>query len=221
MKIAICTPYYGDVTAHYAYCLGQMLLLTSKANIVFNGLPAAPELNIFMRSSSVLPRIRSQLVDDALAWGANYLLWIDGDHWFPAESLVKLLSLNLPVAGVNYPTRETPALPTATDFNGQRVWTTENLAKERLVTQVQTLGLGLCLIDMNVIKALKAQQPERPLFAMEPGPNGSFIGEDIVFFRRVNEAGFKVYLDHALSWEIGHVARHVLYNSDTIAQMSG
>lgn len=219
MKIAICTPVHGDVTAHYAQCLSNMLLWTSKANIVFNDVQVVPDLKLFMKTSSLLPKIRNGLVEDALEWGADYLLWIDSDHWFPDGSLLRLLSLNLPIVGANYPTRQLPAWPTAIGLNGRRVWTTEDLAAQNAVTQVASLGLGFCLMDTNVIRATKAFGGNgRPLFMIELTPDGSMVGEDLVFFDRINEAGFPVYLDHALSWEIGHLHRHVLYNSDALPE---
>ncbi len=219
MKIAICTPVHGDVTAHYAQSLADMLLRTSTANIIFNDVPVAPDLKLFMRTSSLLPKIRNGLVEDAIDWGANYLLWVDSDHWFPDGSLLRLLSLNLPVVGVNYPTRQIPAWPTAIGLDGQRVWTTEELATQNAVTQVASLGLGFCLIDVHVLKSAKATgDTRRPLFMIELTEDGAMIGEDLVFFRRINEAGFPVHVDHALSWEIGHVHRHILYNSDALPE---
>src|SRR3712207_4119719 len=191
MKIAICTPHYADVSPDYARSLAKLMLHTSRANISFNGAPAVPDLEIFMRRSSVLPRCRNRLVEDAVEWDANYLLWIDGDHAFPASALLRLLSLNLPIVGVNYPRRADPTWPTAVSLDGELIWTTADLAQRGDVVQVRHLGLGLCLVDMNVVHALRAPGADgrrRPLFSLEMADDGlEVVAEDVFFFRRAAE----------------------------------
>lgn len=217
MRIAICTPHYGDVTAPYARCLSKMLLTTARASITFNDVQTVPELEIFMRKSSVLPRCRNTLAKDARDWGANYLLWVDADHSFPDSALLRLLSLNLPVVGVNYPRRAEPTWPTAVSLDGKFVWTTPELAERGDIEQVRHLGLGFCLVDMNVVHALAAQGG--PLFSLEMVGDGlQVVAEDVFFFRRVAAAGFNIYLDHALSWHMGHQFDRLVTNADALSQ---
>ena len=221
MKVAICTPCYRDVTGEYAGSLANMLLYTSEPRIIFNGEATAPRFQIFISSSSLLPQLRNMLAADAVECGANYLLWIDADHWFPPHSLLRLLSLNRPVVGANYPTRHAPVRPTALSLAGEPVWTTEEQAARGEVEQVSHVGLGFCLIDMNVIHALRSQQPEGqrdPLFALQSVGERNVLGEDVYFFRRVAEAGFGIYVDHALSWDVRHVAKRYLSSADALAQ---
>jgi hypothetical protein len=99
MKIAICSPVHSTVTMEYAYSLTTMVHWTDHAEIVFNGEPVRPEITAFMERSSVLPQIRNRLVKSAVGYRADYLLWVDADMSFPKESLLRLLSLNLPVVG--------------------------------------------------------------------------------------------------------------------------
>ena len=220
MKIAICTPHYADVSADYARCLAKMVLRTIRSDIIFNGVATIPEIEIFMRRSSVLPRCRNTLTKDAVDWGANFLLWIDGDHSFPEDALLRLLSLNLPVVGVNYARRAKPTWPTAVSLDGELIWTTQELAASGEVVQVRHLGLGFCLVDMTVIHAL--QEVPGPLFSLEMVGDGlEVVAEDVFFLRRVNEAGFGVYLDHGLSWHIGHVHERLVTNADALAERHG
>lgn len=222
MKIAILTPYQSHVGADYARSLTKMALYTSAARVNYNGAVTAPQIEIFMMTGSVLPRLRNMLVRDALQWGANYLLWVDSDHLFPEQALLRLLSLNLPVVGANYPHRSSPSLPTAIGLDGDYVWTTEELAHQGAVARVQSLGLGFCLLDVNVIHAVRALKPgeeSKPVFALEMLGDGPEIrGEDFFFFRRIAEEGFPVHLDHALSWQIGHLHQRMLTNRDALAE---
>jgi hypothetical protein len=41
------------------------------------------------------------------------------------------------------------------------------------------------------------------------GANGAVVGEDFYFFRSLRAAGFKIYVDHDLSAEVGHVGQRI------------
>lgn len=206
MKIAICTPVHSTVMMDYASSLAGMVHHTDRASIIFNDQPISPEIHVFMNQSSVLPQIRNMLVKSALDCGANYLLWIDSDMVFPMDALLRLLSLNLPVVGANYPRRGADMRPTASSLGGQDVWTTAALAQTGTVEEVRSMGLGFCLVDMQVVRKL-----EPPFFELEmTGDGTTFKGEDVYFFDKVREAGFTVHLDHLLSWHIGHSVQRIL-----------
>ena len=223
MKIAICTPHYGGVHARFASSLAKMVAKTVQAPIMFNDQVASPEIEIFMKSSSTLATLRSMLVQDAIDWGANYLLWVDSDHSFPADALLRLLSLNLPLVRANYPRRTSPTYPTARDLDGDLLWTTRELAKRCDVVPVGSLGLGFCLMSMTVLDDLRrhaaAQGQENfwPLFAFETRPGEmESVGEDIFFFRKLSAAGIVPHVDHALSWTIGHLHEKLLTNDEAV-----
>jgi hypothetical protein len=173
LKIAICTPAYGDVTAQYSSCLARLMFRSGRTQINFNGEAVLPEIDVFMGTSSLLPQLRNMLVKAAAEWGANYLLWIDADQSFPEEALLRLLSLNLPVVGVNYPRRGPPHLPTAVGLDGELLYTTEEAAKAQDVVPVLHMGFGCCLMDMSILDTIRAhalangKSESGPLFATE------------------------------------------------------
>ncbi len=211
--------------ATYAYSLAKMVLKTTQSRIIFNGSETTPEIEIFLRHSTVLPNGRNTLVKEALDWGANYLLWVDSDHSFPDTSLLRLLSLNLPVVGVNQARRSTPTSPMAVGLDGNLIWTTEEMARAEEITAVSGMGLNLCLIDATVFGTIHRHALENgrdnfwPLFAFEPVPGSpESKGEDYYFFRLLSEAGIPAYVDHALSWSVLHMHQKALSNADTIAQ---
>jgi hypothetical protein len=121
---------------------------------------------------------------------------------------------------VNYPRRIRPTWPTATGIDEQLIWTSEEAAREGRIDEVLTIGFGFCLVDINVIHALKRPEPDGtnlPLFMLGMSPGYKrILGEDVYFFDRVRSVGYSAHVDHALSWSIGHVSRLVLYNSHTI-----
>ena len=66
-----------------------------------SGLPAERlDIEIFSVSSSDLPASRTRLLQQAIAWQARYALWLDTDHVFPPDALLRLLRHKLPVVMV-------------------------------------------------------------------------------------------------------------------------
>jgi hypothetical protein len=224
MKIAICIPRYGDTKGDFTISLGRMLVHTLSAAGA-----ARPEIEIFSVSSSDLPGSRNQLLQRAVAWQARYLLWLDADHIFPAQALLRLLSHRLPVVGCNYSRRREPAGPVAVRVNeaGERehVWTTEDLARKGVVEEVAHVGLGLCLMDMAILHQVKEHVEKSVGWAnwnpfdrkLLPGTT-TRMGEDASFFEELRAAGINIYVDHALSWYVGHVGEHIFTNEEAETQ---
>lgn len=232
MKIAVCIPCYGDTKAKFTQSLANMLVHTLSARIEDDkGEPVPVEIETFMVSSSMLTESRHRLVAEALAWGADHMLCLDADHIFPADTLVRLLSHNLPVVGCNYPRRFAPTAPTAAidsgDEDGTRhlLYTTQEKAENGLIEECAHLGFGVLLIDMRIFDVLQAHAEAKgdgnflPLFKFEPTENKiGMVGEDVFFFRKLAETGIKPFVDHRLSWEVGHSFEVILTNATACAQ---
>lgn len=232
VKIALCIPCYGDTKARFTQCLAAMITHFLGADITTpDGVAVTREVKTFMVSCSVLTQSRHMLVAEALAWGADYLLWLDADHVFPEDALARLWARNLAVVGCNYARRCHPTAPTAAKTvdaaNDHRnlVYTTPDKVAGDLVEEVDHIGFGLCLIDMRIFDLLqnKAEAEGRdsflPLFHFETKPDGfGIIGEDVYFFAKLRAAGVPVHVDHALSWEVGHLHEQVMTNALAVAQ---
>jgi len=197
-RIAICTPHNGEVKADYAFSMGKLLLASQPLH----------ELELFGARGSSIALNRMSIADNALAWGAEYLLWIDSDHIFPADTLARLLAHGHDIVGCNQPRRAFGQPPTAVIVqNGQLryVVTSRKEVEARLVQRVHALGLGVCLMRAEILCRM-----ERPWFENWPG------GEDSYFFAKLSKLQVPVYLDHALSWEIGHLGDHIFSNADVV-----
>ena len=232
LKVAICIPVYGMTHAKFTQSLANLLVCSLGARIEdAAGEPVKLEIETFMVSCSMLTESRHRLVAEALAWEADHMLCLDADHVFPADALLRLLAHNLPVVGCNYARRFTPTAPTAAvgEWAGNEVprlvYTTKEKAEQRLVEPVAHLGFGVLLLDMRIFDALQAQAEDQgdgnflPLFKFEPTTNKiGMIGEDVFFFRKLAEVGIRPFLDHRLSWEIGHLSEIILTNAHAVAQ---
>ena len=225
MKVAICIPRHGDTRGDFTISLARMI-----AHSLSRPAPgtARLEIEIFSVSSSDLPASRTRLLQHAIQWQARYLLWLDSDHVFPPDTLFRLLAHRLPVVGCNQPRRTQPTGPVAVKLNDkgemEHVWTTEALAKAGTVEEVWHVGLALCLMDMNILHQVKAHVEKgvgwahwQPFDRKRDPVTKARMGEDVAFFRELTAAGVKVYIDHGLSWQVGHIAERTITNAQAVA----
>ena len=202
MKIAICIPCHGDPKLGFAMSLARLA-----AHSVSHGL----KIGIQDGSSANLPWLRCDLVKAVLPLEPDYIFWLDADHIFPPDSLIRLLAHDKPVVGVNQPTRSNPECPTAAVGPMERIVTTEDLAKRGVLRRVESMGLAMCLMRTEIFARL-----DKPWFASEPTEDGEqFIGEDFYFFQKLKAAGIPAFVDHGLSWDVGHISQTVLTNAGT------
>ena len=224
MKIAICIPCHRQTEAKFTQCLAEMLVFTMSRQIEFNGKLVTPQIETLIVSCSLLTESRNRLVAEAINCDADYMLWMDADHIFPRDALLRLLSHNMLVVGCNYARRLDPTSPTASKPNAEGknelVWTTKEVADRGDMEEVGHLGLGLCLMDMRAFGILEHKAKEEgkehfwPLFRIDPTEDGiGSIGEDVYFFKRLRDAGIPIVLDHNLSWDVGHIHEHILTNA--------
>ena len=229
LKVALCIPCYGDTKAKFTQCLLEMVIHTLGATVELDGEPAKIEFQPFFVRSSLLLESRNRLVVEAIHWEADYMLWMDADHVFPSDILLKLLSRSKLVVGCNYARRCTPTSPTASKYGEDDemdlVWTTKAKAEAGELEEVAHVGLGLCLVDMRVYTLLDRKASEDgkehfwPLFEMPIKPNGiGCIGEDVSYFKKLREAGIKIFLDHEASWGVGHLSEQIMTNAHCEAQ---
>lgn len=230
-RLAICIPCYGDTKAKFTLSLANALVFAKDCKIVGpDGEPVGIEIETFMVASSMLTESRHRLIAEALAWNATHALWLDADHVFPADVIPRLLAHNVDVVGANYPRRCIPTAPTAARHidddhdNRNLVYTTLEKAQDGELEEVDHLGFGVCLMNMRIIDALQVKADETdgnilPLFYFQPREDKvGMIGEDVFFFAKVRDAGCKVYCDHGLSWEVGHIHEQILTNAHALTQ---
>jgi hypothetical protein len=224
LKVALCVPCHGDTKAKFTQCLARMIAHSMAATIEIDGEAVQLEFETIFVASSLLLESRNRLVVEAIHWEADYMLWMDADHVFPEDALLRLLARSKLVVGCNYARRCNPTYPTASkrgdDDAMDLVWTTKATAEAKELEEVAHVGLGFCLVDMRAYAILErvataAGKPHFwPLFTMPIKPNGiGCIGEDVSYFAQLREAGIKIYLDHGLSWEVGHIGEHIFTNS--------
>jgi len=206
MKIAICIPHYGDVKARFLESLANAVAHTMAARINYRRVITQPMIWTSAIGSPSIDTNRNVLVQQALKWGADYILFCDSDMTFPGDALLKLLAADQPVVGCNYARRSGKGATAARDSSSGLCPIEAGSGLER----VDYLGLGLCLINSQIFDSLK-----HPWFRTTIGENGKVEeGEDGFFFAALRRAGVPVFVHHDLSEEVGHLAERELRLSD-------
>ncbi|MHB0978392.1 MAG: hypothetical protein ACYC1K_03285 [Minisyncoccota bacterium] len=173
-------------------------------------------VRIINKRTSILPKSRHELIEDALKEGCTHLLFVDTDQTFPAFLVHQLASHGKRVVGCNIATKSLPASPTARNFNlkwagGDVVYTDHDSTG---LEQVWRLGCGVLLIDLSVIAQLR-----KPYFAVEWHEGmQDFVGEDWFFCQRLEEKAIPIYIDHDMSKQIGHIG-NLTYTHDLVGTL--
>ena len=200
MNVVICTPVYAGTTWQYSLSLAEMIVWTLTQEIIYNGKKVTPGISVRVEPSTRVDLAREALAEWALQGPVDYLLWLDADHSFPRDTMLRLMAHDKPIVGANYRHRRLPDEARSTAANIVDGQTVSIASRAEGVEAVDVVGLGVCLTKAEVFRALP-----KPWFEM-----GRF-GEDASFCLKAKAHGFQPCVDHALSGEVGHVAETVLH----------
>jgi len=187
MKLAIGVPCGDQVAAEFAICLAGLTasVETTRDIILLRG-----------TGSVSAATARNRLVEGALHHEADWLLMIDSDMVFPPYAADRLLSHGEPIVGATYRRRGEPydvlGKPSPEEWSGIR--------------PAEVVPTGLMLVRMDVFKKLT-----KPWFWISiESTTRELVGEDIVFCRDAQAAGFGVWCDWELSKDVGHLCQTML-----------
>lgn len=144
---------------------------------------------------------RNKLVQQAKDLQADYILFIDADMVVRPEALQRLLDHGKDIACATASCRIGENVG---KMQGNPLSVDHQTTGEALV-EMKMVGLPLMLIKMSVFEKL-----DEPYFA-EPILGKNLIPEDEYFCLKLREAGFKIWCDVPLSFEVGHVGTKVYY----------
>lgn len=182
-----------------------------------------------VRGSACIDMLRSEMACEALAAGADWMLWIDRDMTFNPADIPFILrsaqSSNADIMAVNYPTKQVGGRPTVL-FDipaGESVV----MGKFGSVAPALRVGFGLTFTSRRAFKLIAGNLPDvvfkRPRLIGKPffipfckQLNGEtawrYLGEDYAFCERVREAGGRIVCD--THFRAGHIGRYTYRWSD-------
>lgn len=208
IRVAVAVPSGDLVPMGFAFDLAQMVGAT---------IAARPDIDIRLTNvqGTIIHASRQSLVQMAIRGECTHILWLDSDMRFPRHTLSRLLHHGLPIVAANYATRRSPTLPVSFKDDRHTIESRVYTAPGELgLEEIVATGLGCCLIDIDVFKAMS-----EPWFSFAWNEQQQVIGEDVWFFRKAREElGLKVYLDHGLSQSIGHVGTKIYTMADALVE---
>ncbi len=201
VKFAICLPSNGMWHADFGMSLAQMCVYMSTK--LFEN-DQDRQVIVLDKRTSMLPRSRQELLEDALLQECTHALMLDSDQAFPCDTAHRLMAWKKPVVACNIAVKTNPSFPTARGRGATcfGVPITSEAPKTGL-EKVWRIGCGIMMIDLSILKNVP-----KPWFEIcYSRKNDQFIGEDWYFVGKVEAAGHDVYVDHGLSREIGHIGQ--------------
>ncbi len=186
-RVAVCFPSGDMVHADFALALAGLCA-------------AAPPIDtpIVNAKSSIVAEARNLCVEHARAHEAGHLLFLDSDLVFPRDALRRLLERDRDIVGATYSRRTAPFTGLGTILMGGAI------EDEGALVEMSRVPTGCLLIKMTVFDALS-----RPFFKFGVSEDHAIVGEDYDFCDRARAAGFRIWCDLKLSFELGHIGQAV------------
>lgn len=191
-KIAVCVPTPSTINTWFAFDL----LEAYSFHLMKSGDAMVP----LFYESALLSQSRETLAERALDLGATHILWLDSDMRLPKDLIVRLLEHDLMCVGANCSKRKEPVGPTAMDLDYTHIYPDPDKTG---IQEVTMLGLAAVLMKTDLLKQLP-----KPWF-LTPWIEevGYYAGEDMYFCKKVLDNGFKLHVDHDVSWDIMHIGQ--------------
>ena len=154
---------------------------------------------------------RNTHVRDALSLtgpesGPTHIFWHDSDMVFPADALCRLLAHDKDIVGAFYNRRTWPYSTAGTLLDPSLDISSGGLHEAAF------LPGGLVLARTDVYQRLSSPwyfESHDPLCISNFDPDGT-VSEDVNFCKKARRAGFKMWVDLDLTFEIGHVGEQVI-----------
>lgn len=189
----------------FAYDLAQLMAFTA-AN-----LPDGVHLGLNLQPGTYVHSGRQTLLSELKDRGSHWVLWLDTDMRIPRDTLVRLISHNLPLVGINYAKRHVDsdyvAIKTVGWEPGEESQRLATLPDSTGLEEVDAIGFGAFLMRGDVIQSLPPLS-ERPWFEMTwLKDKQQWVGEDVAFCKLLRDLGHRIFVDHDLSRECFHVGQ--------------
>ena len=185
--------------------------------LAYHAATSDDNVNLHFRQGTILSEQRQELLKIAVENGADYCVFLDTDMRFPKDIISRLIDHDLPVVATNCAKRRRPISATARIEDPDdptklvAVWPDKNVTG---LQRVQVVGTAVMAIKAEVLGQLAYPWFDQPFMA----DKDSFVGEDLFFCSRLKQAGVPLYIDHDLSWEIGHIGKYEYKMTDVIAE---
>ena len=171
---------------------------------------------VYYSTGSLVYAVRGQIAQRFLdEKDAHYLLFCDADMTPPKHALKTMLSRDADIVAALCCKREPPYRPVILRYwddgaGGPIEDPTFN--PQAGVHPIWGSGLAFTLIKRHVIERIYDKFGKH-IFFHERLPDGDPMGEDVTFFWKANQLGFRTILDCDV--QVGHLAEYPIYPADS------
>lgn len=200
-KIGIALPHFGQFCYEQFLWSWTKMLATTLAqrpgNYMFlkPGFPSQAETD-----NRSISEIRNNLVEQALDEVCTSIIMLDTDQTYPPDTIIKLLSHNLPIVTTQIHRRYPPFDPIMLrgEIHKYKSIPFEEMYTGELV-EIDATGAGCICVDMKVFLNI-----EYPWFEDVPQTEEYMpVGEDINFCYKARHAGYRIFMDTSI--QCGHL----------------
>lgn len=193
-KILIAVPCMDMVSARFAQCLATLKKMNS--------------CTVSFLINSLIYDSRNKLAGYAIEMEADYILWLDSDMVFPADTLERMMKVldeheEIDILSGLYFRRGYPFSPVLfkkLEINEKNECIFEDYDSiPKQLCEVAGCGFGCVLMRADCLLDMASKQDE---IGMWFSPMGN-VGEDVAFCIRAREMGYKIYCDPDIS--LGHM----------------
>jgi len=199
-SVMILTPAYGGiVTAGF-----HRSLLTSTIELLADGIALESEI---LENQSLLPLARNTLLNEAYKRKPDDIVWIDTDMVWEPDTLRKLLKHDVDVVGSACRKK----IPENVQFNFQLFKDKSFEPNEKGLIEVRRLGTGFLRMSRKAYTHLWENDKKYEVqgvmgsnvFEIGIWQGQELLSEDFIVCEKLNERGFKIFLDPELT--VGHI----------------
>lgn len=191
MKILIAIPSLDQMASDFAMSLASLLVKRAYDRKFRRDVDIA----LANCKGSLIMHSRNILMEQAIAQAATHIFFLDSDMVVPADTLERLIAHHVPIVGADYIKRVPPHGLNGTPRDDYRDFAT------RPLVPMLTLPFGCILISLKVLEGMP-----KPYFKyLEGETEGETQSEDTYFCNQARALGHTIWMDKALSYDVGHV----------------
>ncbi len=164
--------------------------------------PKNADINFTTIFGYQLPFARNRIVQEALKYNSDYLLFIDADMVFKPDLLLRLLKHDVPFVNALAFRRIKPHYPCIFKWN-EKEGSYETVPYFGGLLEVDATGMPAVLIKMEIFKKMK-----QPWYYYED----HLFSSDLTFCRNAKRLGYKILIDTDL--KIGHIGEEIVITED-------
>ena len=192
------------MASHIAICIpsGDMVhtdFMLSLIHVMQKARAAGFRISVVNSKASIVAVGRNLAVKAGRETRAEWVLFLDSDMIFPAETIERLMSHGRAVIGATYPRK---ILPLA--FIGNRLDGVQFSLADKGVIEATRMPTGCLLIKREIFDRM-----QEPFFRCGyDEKSGEILGEDFWFSDRVRALGYSLWCDMELSRHIEHIGSY-------------